>query len=139
MKVKMKLDKICEVAKLDLSDDMKELLSEIEIEAENFVDLESEIASSMDIIDDSGQVHEMIDTKIDIYNDALWKWAADGNSHYIDDALGEGLANLEQGIISCIQAGQYQAYSVEIWNEIYDITQDLEGLQEEIFEKLVKA
>lgn len=73
-----------------------------------------------EVLDYDGSLHEIVDGNIDIYNSALWKWAAD-NHEYVDQAIDEGLASPSSGIISCLQAGQYVQYNEEMGSILEDI------------------
>lgn len=88
--------------------------------------LKEELKYTFDTIDDNGQIHERIDSNIDTYYADLWKWAGE-NWTYIDDAIDAGLCNPSNGIISYIQAGQYQQISEEVWEIISNIQSELES------------
>ena len=78
-----------------------------------------------DCLDDSGSLHESIDSHIDIYYHDLRKWAVD-NFNYIDDAIDEGLTE-GNDFHELIQSGQYMYYREamseavsELWHAISD-------------------
>ena len=80
-------------------------------------------------LDADGAIHEAIDSAVDIYTADLWKWAAN-NYEYIDMAIDEGFCTLDNGIVSCLQAGQYYQINEEVWTIINDITNKLDDLLE---------
>ena len=84
-----------------------------------------EIKQQIESIDDNGQLHESIDSMIDIYNYDLRKWLLD-NVSYCEEAVSQGLYVIDSdfNLSSFIQAGQYIYYSeqaYELINELTDI------------------
>ena len=63
-----------------------------------------------DLLDYSGEIHEIIDSHIDIYNYDLRVWAVE-NWKYIEEALEEGICEGVNDYHKMIQAGQYIALS----------------------------
>ena len=109
-----------------MKDSIKELfdtkLAELKsiMEAGETVDM-YEITGLMDY---SGELHEIIDGNIDIYNYDLRVWAVD-NYEYCEEAIAEGLTS-GGDYHQMIQAGQYVKYQ-----------QDANEYIQQLFEELV--
>jgi len=100
----------------------EELLEAISEKGLNIGDYED----SFDLIGDleyDGTMHEIIDSKIDIYNQDLLNWASSlENLGYINNAVDKGLV-VSNDFIGMIQGGQYVYYSQEAYalmDEIYN-------------------
>ena len=93
-----------------------DLWAYVEIEEYN----SEEIEYLFDHIDDNGQIHELVDGLIDIYNYGLRQWAVD-NYNWVEEAISEGLCEGVDDYHKLIQCGQYVYYRDLVYNELGDI------------------
>ena len=75
-----------------------------------------EVHDIIDSMDYSGELHEIIDSQIDIYYYDLRQWAGD-NWEYCEEAIDEGLTD-GSDYHAMIQAGQYVYYQRETYESI---------------------
>lgn len=68
-------------------------------------------------LDHNGELHGLIDGKIDIYYYDLRRWAVD-NYESIESAMEEGLCEGEKDFHKLIQAGQYYFYNQQMNEEV---------------------
>ena len=74
-------------------------------------------------------ISELSDSKIDICNHSLRKWAVD-NYNYIEDAMSEYGVNTDKpDFHQLIQQGQYYAYNNEFYNLVYEFKEYIESLE----------
>ena len=83
-----------------------------------------EVHGIIDSMDYSGELHEIIDSQIDIYYYDLRKWAVD-NYDYCEKAIDEGLTD-GSDYHAMIQAGQYVYYQREAYEYIEELYNDEE-------------
>lgn len=105
-----------------------QILEAIEYKSLNLSDY-SDVHDLRDALDYDGTLHEIIDGNIEIYTHKLWQWAAE-NYEYVDQAIEEGLASLESGIISCLQSGHYMQLSEEANEALEEIFNEFKANEE---------
>ena len=80
-----------------------------------------------DKLDYSGSLHELIDSRIDIYYYDIRKWAVD-NWEYVEQAIEEGLTEGESDYHKLIQTGQYVYFSEQMHRELEEMIETINEL-----------
>lgn len=62
-------------------------------------------------------IAEIADSYIPIYTNDVWENAST-ISEYIEDAISQGLANMESGIVSVLQSGYYNYYTQVLYENL---------------------
>jgi hypothetical protein len=106
-----------------MKDDVKDLIGEKLTGDETFTD-HWELYEHLDF---DGSMHELIDSRIEMYNYPLRQWAVD-NWEYIEEAISEGLTEgIGDDYHRLIQCGQFMQLCEEAREVVEELYAELDG------------